>query len=307
MPSAERFEVYPASFSYAGPTTTNLTQMQSFRVNPGVSKSVVVPAGQVDPSAHIVSRAKPRVNFATRDLATLFGFVSPSVGLCTTQATFRLREREECATFSTGATHGTVTAAGTGFIMPDSIAADLESDDGAVCNCQFIPFWDGSTDPLVFNDGVDFAAAPSPAFVSQFFLGAVFHNSVEITGLTSVNLNFGITFVTTPKKAGAYDETGAISRREPILTFTTRKTDAWGGVNLFGSAVTSSVVLYLQKGVNNGTRVARATTQHVSLTMTAGDFEVTELGGDGGQDALLQVTCRPQSTIAVSVAAAIPA
>ena len=305
MASAERFGVYPASFVHAG-GTLDLTQMESFRVTPQASKAEIIPAGSVDRAAVVTANSDARAQFGTKDLNTYFGTVSATAGLVLTgNATFRLQEREEAAAFLTGATHGTVVATG-GWIIPESLSASIEDNDGAVLRSIFQAFWDGTNAPFVFNDAVNFAAAPTPAFNSLFFLGPVYHNSVEISGITNVSVNFGIQFNAAPKSPGPHKETGAIMRRTPEITFTTAKTDEGAGLDMFHRAVNTSFAVYFWKGANNSDRVAKATAEHCKISFTAGDIETTEVGGDGTEDAMLQTTVRPTGTIAVSVASAIP-
>lgn len=306
MSSAERFEVFPCSFVHAG-GTLNLPQLESCSPASNSRISAVRIAGAIDPQAHLLAGAKPMVQLGTRDLATFFGTVSPTLGLkCTGAVTFRLYEREDCGAFLTGATHVTVTSTG-GFLYPDAISADQESEEGALCRAMYVPLWDGTNDPLIVTDAVDFSAAPTPTFTSRYFLGPVYSGGSEVKGVTNATANFGLTVAPSPQSPGPYDRKLAITSRNPTLTFDTLKADAAAGVDFFLRSVSGgSFAMYFQKGTDNGDRVAVGTASHVKVSCTAGGITTEEIGGSKGQDAILRTTVRPTGTISLSTASTIP-
>ena len=307
MASAERFEVYPATFVHSGGTLT-LSQIQDFRASTGAQKSEVIPAGVIDRQAVIVANANPSASVGTRDLNTYFGTVSATLGLCLSgNAVFQLQEREECAAFVTGSTHGNVTATG-GVLKPDTISVDNDSVDGAVLRSTFFPFWDGTNKPFVFNDAA--ALSGTPAFNSQYYMGGVYSGgdalANEIDGVSSMTFDFGLNFVLVRASGAPYPTSAYISSRQPVFTFRTGKTDEGASVDMFGRAVSTAFAFYFRKGTNNGDRVPKSTAQHCKISCTAGDIETNEVGGTAGQDAELVTTVRPTGTITLSVASAMP-
>jgi hypothetical protein len=217
----------------------------------------------------------------------------------------RLWEREEVGIFMTGTENLTITCTG-GILLPVSLTAERDSVDGANLQAIFHPKYDGTNLPFVVTDAVDFTTAPAAAYTSQFYLGPVYHNAAEILGVLSATVEFGITVVGAPLTPGPYDKSLCIVDIEPMLKFTTHKCDAGAALNMFSRALTASVAFYFQKGAANSDRVAAVTTAHCKISCTAGDIVTEEIGGDAGQDALVQFTVHPTSDLAVSVASAIP-
>jgi len=306
MAGAGRFEIAPFTIVHGSAQSLHLQQLQNCRVVAGSQMTRVRPGGTVRQLAMLLARANPEVNFATRDLTTFFGAVSPTVGLpATGNTTIRLMEREEGGAFVTSADNLTLTATG-GLLIPMSLAAERDSTDGAVLQAKFIPKYDGTNLPLAVADSVDFSAAPVAAFTSQFYLGPVYHNSAEILGVVSSSVEFGITVAAVPHSPGPYNKSVCVVDIAPRLVFSVTKVDAVAAVNMFSRALTSSVALYYQKGTASTDRVAAGTTSHCKVSCTAGAIETQEMGGEAGQDALLQITVHPTSDLAVSVASAIP-
>lgn len=301
--TAQRFEAAPATFN----TTIHFQQLEGFDIQPGQQMARVRPAGQVDGLAHILASANPRVNFSTRDLLSFFTSVSPSVGLAITNATFRLKQRNECGLFTTGATGMTITAT-KGCLYPTSLQADQDSAEGARVDAAFAALYDGSNKPLVINDTVDLDAAPAAAFSSLYFLGPVYINAVEIPGVTSVNVDFGLNFTSTPTTPGPYHHTGAYVNRDPTISFTTRKLNEMDGIgNLFANAAAGAIAIYLQAGAASSDRQLAASSVHVKISATAGEIHPQNSNNQAGQDGLVNYMVKPTSALAVSVASAIGA
>lgn len=306
MASAERFCLFPCSAVHSG-GTLNLAQMQDFSVQTNGTRDRFYVPGAVDPKAHILAFADQQITFGTQDLATYFGTVSPTVGLALTGAgTFRLQERSDLAgVFETGSTHETYTVTN-GLIIPTRLSASQDDQTGAVLQSTLFPLYDGSTNPVVHNTGVDFSGAPTPAFTSEFFLGPVYHNSSQIGGITQVSIDFGIQFAPRRVSGQVFATKGAITRRSPVFTFTTLKSDVDAAVNLFNRALTNSFAIYLQKGADAGSRISAATASNCKISCTAGVFSTDSIQVSSNDDATTNISVMPTGTIAVSVASAIP-
>ena len=307
MASAQRYEIAPISFVHTG-GTLNLQQMARFGTENNSKYTRIRPGGNLDTKGHALSSAKPRIKFSTQDLTTLFGDVSPVNGLkLTGDGTFRLLEREDCVAFLTGATHVTVVGAG-GIVIPVSVEADIQSDDGAMAQCEFIPLGtNSSTTPLTITDGVDLDAAPAAAFTSLLYLGPAYHNSVEIPGLRQASVEFGLTFAESASSPGPYCNKGAFTDRNPVFRFRVAKVDEAAVSNLFISAVSSSFAQYFYASAASTDRTSSASSAHVKFSCTAGAIERNEIAGDAAQDAMVEFIVRPTGQMAVSVASALGA
>lgn len=307
MASAQRFVLFPCSVVHGAAQTLNFAQIQDFAVNPGGTIDEFYAPGSIDRKANILANATPQITFGTQDLATYFGAVSPIVGLALTGAgTFRLQERSNLdGVFETGSTHETFTVTG-GIIVPTRLTASQDDQTGAVLQSMLHVLYDGTNVPVIHNTGVDFTAAPAPAFTSEFFLGPVYHNSVEIPGITQVSVDFGIQFVARRTSGQVWATLGAITRRQPTFTFTTLKADVTSAINIFNRALSGTLAIYLWKGADAGSRVAVATAQHCKISAATGQWNDESIQVTGHDDATVNIIVRPTGTIATAVNSAIP-
>lgn len=313
MSSGERFSGYPARFGYATSQTMDVTQMMGFELDAGNTKKRIIPSGSVDPAAIITPRQRPRFRLRTQDLATVLGVVSLQGGFCFDEAsTFQLQERADCGTFLSGGTHiGKRTQKG--FMFVESITAEQDSEDGAILNLGYVPLYvDQDPDKPIVETLTGHTLLATPAYVSNFFLGPFYHNSTEIPGLMSTTLNFNPTVQAAPSSPGAYDDIVSITMREPEFVYRFLKSDEFDAWKHGGHPVTSSFASYFQKAdpsnaaAAGDARIAPATTQHVKISGTAGDFETRNISVDGVEDAVTEVVLRPTGTLSLSIASAIP-
>ena len=256
-----------------------------------------------------LSGANPTISINTRDLLTFLGAVSISAGLsCTGTSTFVLQERSDGGTFlsSSTATHEKLTAT-KGFIYPTSISASQDGDDGAVCEANFVALWDGTNLPVVWNTASAINTLTAPSFVGRYFLGPVYHNGSQINGLTNVTINPGIEYTARAFSGEPYPKIGSIMARNPSIQFTVTEAAAASTLTMIhGSAISTSLAVYLQKGVASGTRVAAATAQHIKISAASGDWSLDEASAQQNDDGTLTFTATPTTTLAFSAASAIP-
>lgn len=307
MASGKRFSLFPCSFIHAG-GTLDLAQMQGFEARPAPTIRTVHVGGAVDPKANIVANGTPQIGFQTRDLTTLLGALDPTTGLAlsSTGATFRLQERDDGGSvFLTGTTHETFTVA-KGHLVLDSIGASQDSAEGATAQLTCHCLYDGTNEPIVHNTGVDFAAAPTPAFTSEFWMGPVYHNSVEIDGVLSWSLEVGTQFVPFRVGGSIWPKQGCIVRRMPKIKITTLKVDTVASLSKSLRALSGTLACYLWKGANNGSRVAVATTQHAKFSFSAGGWREEQISVTENDDATATIEVLPTGTLGYSVASAIP-
>jgi hypothetical protein len=301
-----RYSGYTVSLNNAG---VALTQVDSWTLNPGTRRAPIIPAGVIDP-AHIgIAGANPTINITTRDLVAFWAGVSPSVGLsCASSSIFVYQERSDGGTFIAAATntHETLTCA-TGFIYPTTLSASQDGNDGATVEATFVPLWNGTVQPVVWNTGQVISTVTAPAFGSRFFLGPVYHSGAEITGVTNVTIDFGIEFSPRAFSGDPYPRTGCIVTRQPTITFTVCQVAAAAALStIFGSAITTGIVVYLQKGVASGTRVAVATAQHCKITAASGDWSLNEASVQQNDDGSVSFIATPTTALTAATNSAIP-
>lgn len=303
----ERYSGYSATITWNTiPETQELTQLNNYEVVPGTRDSAITPSGAID-RAHIgVAGADSVIRVASRDFVSFFTNMNIATGLnLTGESTFRWQERQDGGTFLTGTNHETDTVAD-GFLRPTQITASQDDDDGALLQCELTPLWNGSVDPIVHNSGVALGGS-APAFVSRFFLGPVYHNGAEIAGVTNVSVDPGIIYQARAFSGDPYPRKGAIINRNPTLTFTVAEMNAAGAMaSIFGSAISTGVIFYLQRGVANGTRVAAGTAQHVKITASAGKWNFDTAQVTQNDDGSLTFSAHPTTTLALVTNSTIP-
>jgi hypothetical protein len=302
---SNRYSLYSVQLNAA----LNLTQVDNWSIKPNQQRSTIIPGGSIDP-AHIgIASAQPSITIGTRDFSALFASASISAGLnCSSSSTFIAQKRASGATFVAATTteHITITCA-KGFYYPTNITASQDDADGAMVEGEFIPLWNGSTDPVVINGDVAINSFSAPAFSSRYFLGPVYHGGAAVDGVTSVSVDPGIRYEAKAFSGSPYPTVGSIIAREPRLTFTVANIDAADELtSAFGSAISTGLIFYLQKGVASGTRVAAATETHVKITATSGDWSADDISISGNEDGSVTFSSVPTTALALVTNSAIP-
>lgn len=297
----DRYVGYPATIE-----AVHYQQMENFRIRPQVEQAIITPAGAVD-RAHIgVGRANPMIEWATKDLVTVFANVDLLVGLaCPNGATFRLQQRKDGAVFHAGLKHVTHVS-NQGHMCPGRFGASEDDVNGASISLSYYPLSDdGLTDPIATTPLVDFAAAPAPAFVSRFFLGPVYHNAVQLNNIRSWSCDPGHNY-----QAKTFDlpfpTKGAIVKRDPVFEFTIADMAEGNAVSMWGSAITGNLDFYLRKGIASGPRVADNVAQHIQVRVAAGDWDVQEHTAQEWEDGSVTFRATPTGTVSIDPTATIP-
>jgi hypothetical protein len=298
MAGAERYSIYPGVINGG---SLNLQQISGVDISPGTSKAMIVPGGAIDTAAVPTVSADPSVTITTDDLGTVLGGVSLTVGLAISSASsFQFQQREDQGIFSSSAVHHIITVQ-KGFLAISSITSNQDDEGGATCQLALTALYNGSVDPLVPTTA---ALTSTPAFTGRYFHGPVYHNSSQVEGIISTTVNPGLVFTARRVDGAVYPSVGAITLRQPTITFTTLKTAATGLANMFHQAITSNLSVYFLKGVTSGTRVGDST--NIKISCTAGDWSQDTISVSDNGDATVSITVRPTSTLAVSTVSSNP-
>ena len=308
MASASRFGLYSCSTVTGSAVTTVFNQMVGFEMSPGASRTRIHVGGDVDPKAHIEAFSDPRIRFGTRDLTKYWGIVSATTGVALTgTATFRLQERGTLAgVFESGATAGETYTVAQGILLPRTLSANQDDTQGAIIQSELICEHNGSVAPIVKNTNADITVATAPAFNSEFFMGPVYINSVEVPGIISTNIDFGIEYSSKRTSGQVYSTLGAIVRRAPMMSFTTLKADTDTASSAFLRALAGVVAIYFWKGADSGNRVAIASTVHLKISAAAGSWGNDSISVQELDDATDVISIMPTGSLSMSIASAIP-
>lgn len=301
--AVNRYGLHTASFIYAGPTTLSLLQVGAATIDTGRDVNDFIPGGNVDRGATILGSASPSVTITTQDLTTVFGAVSPSVGLkCTSTCTFRAQQRADGGVFTGGSNNVTYTAT-QGFLYPTRLSASGNAP--ATLDLMFVPTWDGTNDPLVDASGA--AISTTPTFTSAFYLGAFYYGATQLEGVTSMSIDFGIQYSRTFADGNVYAKTGMIMRRTPTITVTCLKLESVIAAltSMFHTTI-DDVACYFQKGTSGGARVPLITASHCKISSSANGAAPDSISVSGEDDYTVTFTIRPVNALAASVTSAIP-
>lgn len=306
-----RYSIYCASFTNGG-GTVNLRQLRECGQSAGSQHTLIRPGGSLDPGAHILSVANPMDRFATRDLATVFGITNvATLGMyCTSGHVARYQKRTVGGAFSTGADHVT-RASALGFLNVTSVEADIDAQDGADCQLEYIGLSSDGTNPFTEAANADYTSVTTPSYISQFYLGGCWLDSTQQTGLIRARYSPGIRFAARRVDGGVFPRAAASSivAREPSIELTFLKLEMISATigNFFSASLGAALKVYFQRGVvGSGGRVAPATTSHLKITAAAGSWGANDVSVSGEDDATVTVRIMPTGTVAADIASAIP-
>jgi len=311
-----RYGLYPATLTYGGgtPTTLDVQQLGRVGIRANAKRDVIVPSGNVDPSAVIFASGEPEVDWETDDLATVLAVVTPTAGLnCTGGAVFQAQQRADGGTFAGGSTNVAITSK-KGFCYPKRLSAKANEPGGAKLQLAYAALYDGTTSgvpalpvaPLVLAAGQ--ALVSTPAFNARFYFGPVYLNAAAVGGVEDWDLDFGIEFKTKLLDGDLWPQVGSIISRKPKLSLTAVDGVTANAIaaSLFNAPLAGALALYLRKGAAGGARVADATVGHLKLTIATGAANLESLDIQGQEDGTFKVSVEATGTIAVSTASAIP-
>ncbi|MDQ3288916.1 MAG: hypothetical protein M3Q42_11800 [Pseudomonadota bacterium] len=305
--SADRFSLFPCSFVHAG-GTLDLLQMQGFAANPQAQVSRRYVGGAVDPKAHLLASGKPQVSFGTRDLATLLGTVNPLLGLASAAggSTFRLQERDEGqGVFLTTATHETLSLAKS-HLLVNSLSARQDDAEGAIAQCVAHALYDGTNEPILHATGADFSLLTPPAFTSEFFMGPVYHNGVQVAGVTEHSVEFGTQFMPFATDGDIWPRKGYVARRAPVIKFSTLKVGQVAALSKSLRALSGTLAIYFWKAVDNAARVAVGSSLHVKVSCATGAWRDDAITVSENDDGTVAIEVLPKGSLTISAVSTIP-
>ncbi len=268
----------------------NLTELHNVGVSMGANRDIVVVGGAVDVGAVVLASGAPGVTFATHDVSGFLTNINTSRGmLCTAASTFYFQRRDGGATFLGTTSHQKVVG-GLGYLCTTGITVTQGS--AAEASARFYAHSsDGLTEPLIYTDAVSLATAP--AWVSRYYLGPATIGGTAVHGLQSVSYDTGIDYRLTAEDGAVWPTNGAIYLCRPTISLTFHGVQSAGALvgNLSMHSGAATVLFYLRKGASAGVRVADATTEHLSFSISAA-FGLDQISVANNEDASCTVTAQ---------------
>lgn len=286
---SNRYSGYPATITPNG-DTINLRQMEGYSWSANSQKSYLRPGGNLDRVSAVLHSARPVHSFQTRDLETIFANLSPATITVDEGATWRWQQRNCAGSFKTGTSHISKTSLG-GVIKPVSLTCSEEDTNGAIVAIEYHSLSDdGINPPDTKTNSVNFASAPTPTFVSQFFMGPTRHNGAAVLGIDQISINFGLN-VSSKLFDNVFPVCATLESRDPSLTLTGTNLALNAAINQFIVGTTGSgFIQYLRRGSNNNARVADASAVHLAASISAGCWSVDEESWQSTGDGKTSVT-----------------
>lgn len=307
---ADRFGIYVASFVHAG-GTLNLQQLESQNIAAGSSYKSIRPGGSIDNAAHILSTANPRARFTTGDIYTVLNAMGGNFHLaCSGGHAMRYQKRLAGGAFMTGNDHFVQTTP-KGLLHVTSIDVDIDSNDGARMELEYIPLSVAGENPITDTPSQSLAAVAVPAYVSQFFMGGVWANAVAALGLTRMRVLPGLRIVSRRSDSGVfarYDGT-SLEARDPMfeMTFLNAALPATIG-SFFMNVLPGNLDGYLQRGTTAADgRIATATTSHIRFRGAAGSWGSDDITVANEDDATTTIRAMTTGAIAPTLNVALGA
>lgn len=298
---ADRFSIYPPSFTHAG-GTLDLQQIDQQGMQANARVKTVRPGGSLSPAAHILSSANPTCQFSTADILTVLTAMSPNFHLfCSGGHVMRWQKRAEGGTFATSTSHFTQASA-KGFLHITSIDVDIDSEDGARMQLEYIPLSVAGENPFTDTISVNFASAPAPAFTSQYFMGGAVLNTTQLLGLKRFGLRPGIRFGPNRSDGGVFPRSDASSIQGYDAMLSANFLNVALGYTIgtsFLTALPNAFKLYLQRGTTaTDGRIASASTAHTKFTAAAGSWGQDDMSAGADDDGTTNITIRPTTALA---------
>lgn len=176
-----------------------------------------------------------------------------------------------------------------GIVVPRRLSVEHRGD--ATLTYETIVTWDGNNDPLLFTDDVPLPSAGDD--IERFTLGSWQIGGVALTGIRSLEIDFGIDAVSEGADSDIWDTLCSIRAVNSSLTL--RGIDIeWlkaANIPLIGKAAThANTAGYLRKRAQGSTFVANGTAQHIKFTacgLAYIDSPIDASENDGAQTTLM--------------------
>jgi hypothetical protein len=306
---ADRYGIYCGSFTHAG-GTLHLQQLDEQDLQSGCNYKTIRPGGALNPHAHILSTANPRARFRTCDCATLMTAMSSNFHLyCSGGHVMRYQKRLEGGAFAVGSDH-LIQSTAKGFLHVSSIDVDIDSNQGATFDLEYIPLSVAGENPIAESVGENLDGAPIPAFGSQFFMGGNWLGASQTLGLVRMRIQPGLRIVARRSDGGVFprsDGTSIVARDPMIeLHFLNAAISASAIGSFFMNALGASIKSYLQRGTTAADgRIAAATASHFRVVASAGSWGPENLRVAGEDDAITVVRVMPTGDLTPTLGVAL--
>jgi hypothetical protein len=298
-----RSVLYPFNCSPVSGGSLAFQELQNMNLVLNSQKAEQIPSGTLDVACTYLANAAPMARFTTHDLFTFFTACGPASVVPFTAGTARAVERTVEGAFETT---GDTYAIAKGTIVPQSLSASQNSNEGAALQFAVFILSDGTNEPIVRATGASFSSAPSPACVSKYFMGPSYIDFVQIPNIEETSIEFGVNYDAKGFNGSPYPTEGAIVGRRPSISFKTTALNFDAARNMFLSALGGALNVYFPRGVDGDDRVSGATAQHLKISAAAGSICSEDVTAQENEDGTLSLKVTPHGALSVNVASTLP-
>lgn len=240
--------------------------------------------------ASIVGRT-PGATFSTRCVAQALDACSLTGFAISTSALFKLWAYKHTAGgMRAGPTSHRLYQFSNGIVYPTRLSVQHGQD--ATISYQAVATYDGTNAPLAATDSETVPAGLSDD--ERFTIGPVTLGTKTLTGITSIDLDFGVQVSTEAGDSDTYPRIVSIDTISPVIRIRGKDLLWWasGTVPTDGLACThANTAIYLRKRANGGLFVVDGTAEHIKLTASGvcavnSAFETD--GSSGAMELVLQ-------------------
>jgi len=166
-----------------------------------------------------------------------------------------------------GSTHLKKTIS-TGIAIPRSLSVA----QGGVAQFSFdaVAIYDGTNNPILIADSQ--ALPGTPTLDAQHTVGKVSVNGSQVSGIQSINKEFGITLFILSADGDPRPTFVAVKTIRPAIRVVTTDMSFAATLGNLGLKRSSTTVVYLQKRDQGATLVAANVAEHISFTMNEGQI-----------------------------------
>jgi len=164
-----------------------------------------------------------------------------------------------------------------------------QSPDGrptpAVAEIEVQPIGDGTNDPITVSTGQALPAASAASCeLGLWCLGPVLIEGTAEKLITGWSLDTGIDSATVTDPGGVFPLMGYDRGSRPVFNMPFRSPVPLSDLGLSGAAISTTVVFYLVKLDPTGSRVSKATEEHIRITVNHGKLRPLAAAGSIGGD-----------------------
>ncbi|NDF12867.1 MAG: hypothetical protein EB060_08680 [Proteobacteria bacterium] len=288
-----------SAIQITGSSPLLITGIDSSNFSNNIEELLESAAGQPNPSFVANMQIAPTLQFVSKQIAGILGLVSIGSGLCipngSTQTTVvaYFARVNKCADRSASSNHVSLTFAN-GLFVINSISAS--QGQAATIDVMFHALFDGTNVPVVVATTAGLPASNRVAEV--FTLGPCKINGTDIGDVQSATVAINPTVEKLGGSGDLYPTfAGYMSKqvRFELECLDATHLSTYGPFSL--ATTSSSTLIYLRKMSNQASRVADATTQHISLALAgnsaSGMVRVESLQAQNNQRAGVRLVVTP--------------